>query len=162
MPPGRPAKPTAVKVLEGTYRPDRALSNEVQPDLLAQIPEPPEGLGEWGVREWHVVCRWLHDTGNLAATDLSLIAAYCNEVSNYWEYDAQVKSKGAVVAIKNKDGLVVRVQKNPFTALRKDSLDAALKLATQFGFTPSARTRLTMGAIPDKPKSKMAQLMNRK
>lgn len=161
MGPGRPAKPTAVKVLEGTYRPDRANANEVQPERLAEIPDPPEGLGEWGVREWGIVCRWLHNVGNLASTDLSLIAAYCNEVSNYWEYDAQVK-KGAVIPIKNKDGLVIRVQKNPFTALRKDALDAALKLATQFGFTPAARTRLTNGGgAKDKPKSGLSGLMKK-
>lgn len=144
MPAGRPPKPTAVKVLEGTYRPDRAHPNEVSPELLAQIPNPPDGLGDWGQREWHTVCRWLHTVGNLAATDLSLIAAYCNEIDNYWSYDGHVKKSGAIIAIKNKDGLVVKVQKNPYAALRKDSLGEALRLASQFGFTPAARTRLVM------------------
>lgn len=159
---GRPPKPTAVKVLEGTYRNDRVQSNEVLPDLLASIPGPPEGLGDWGQREWHTVCRWLHTVGNLAATDLSLIAAYCNEVDNYWSYDAHVKKSGAVVAIKNKDGLVVKVQKSPYTSLRKESLGEALKIAGQFGFTPSARSRLTMGRPMEKVKSKLDLLKERR
>jgi P27 family predicted phage terminase small subunit len=162
MGPGRPAKPTAVKVLQGTYRDDRAVDNEVQPDRLAHIPEPPDGLGEWGQHEWHIVCRWLHDVGNLASTDLSLVAVYCNEVDNYWQYDAKTKTMGAVVPYK-KNGELIRLQRNPYTVLRSDALTNALRLATQFGFTPAARARLTMGpGTPDKPKSKMAQLMNGK
>lgn len=163
MGPGRPSKPKAVKVLQGTYREDRALPDEVQPELLASIPDPPDGLGDWGRREWAIVCRWLHDVGCLASTDLSLIAAYCNEVSNYWDYDSQVKSKGAVVAIKNKEGVVVKVQKNPFTTLRKESLAQALHLASQFGFTPAARSRLSSPkAGKNKPVSRLDQLKQRR
>ncbi|CCH54473.1 phiRv1 phage protein [Fibrisoma limi BUZ 3] len=162
MGPGRPAKPTSVKVLEGTYRADRAVTDEVPPELLAEIPDPPEGLGEWGQREWHVVTRWLHSVGNLAATDLSLVAAYCNEVDNYWSYDASVKKMGAVVPFK-KGGELVKLQRNPYTVLRTDALTNALRLAGQFGFTPSARARLTIGGSdPAKPKSKLAKLMDRK
>ena len=158
MPAGRPNKPTAVKVLEGTYRPDRALPNEVTPELLAHIPDPPEGLGEWGQREWVVVCRWLHEIGSLAATDLSLIAAYCNEIDNYWSYDAKVKQVGAVISIKNKEGMIIKVQKSPYTGLRKDALDEAIKLAGQFGFTPAARARL--GSPGEKPKDEFEDFLD--
>uniref|UniRef100_UPI003B3A14C1 P27 family phage terminase small subunit n=1 Tax=Spirosoma sp. TaxID=1899569 RepID=UPI003B3A14C1 len=68
---------------------------------------------------------------------------------------------GAVFPIKNKDGLVVKIQKNPYASLRKESLDEALKMAGQFGFTPAARARLTMGGAPEKSKSRLQQLIDR-
>jgi P27 family predicted phage terminase small subunit len=160
MPAGRPKKPVAVKVLEGTYRPDRATANEPQPDILAQVPDPPKGMGKWGVQEWLTVCHWLQGIGALASTDLSLIAAYCNEIDQYWEFDKKLKKEGAVLKFYNPAGDLYKVQAHPYAGLRKASLDNALKLAGQFGFTPAARARLTMGSAgTDKPKSKMAHLM---
>ncbi len=150
MGPGRPRKPTAVKVMEGTYRADRSIPDEVAPELLASIPDPPEGLGDWGCREWHTVCRWLHDVGNLASTDLSLLAMYCNEIDNYWQYDALVKSKGAVFPIRDKTGQVINARRSPYTVLRREAQEQALRLASQFGFTPAARTRMMMGPMPEK------------
>ncbi|KAA9357224.1 phage terminase small subunit P27 family [Larkinella humicola] len=157
----RPPKPTAVKVLEGTYRKDRAIHDEVEPELLGDIPDPPDGLEELAVKEWYTVCRWLHSVGNLASTDLSLVAIYCNEIANYWEYDAIVKAKGSVIVFKDEVGNPSRVQANPYTALRKSSYDSAVRLAGQFGFTPSARSRIKAGKI-EKPQSRLEKLKSKR
>ena len=150
MPAGRPPKPTAMKRIEGTYRQDRALPQEVEPRRLAAVPDPPENLTDMARREWYVVCDWLLEVGNLAFTDISLVAAYCNEMSLYWEYDKKLKAKGETIVYKNQLGEVLRVQVNPYVSMRKSALDSALRLAGQFGFTPSARTRIKSGNQTDK------------
>lgn len=158
---GRPPKLTEVKVLEGTYRKDRVLPQAAEPILLASIPEPPEGLSPPAQVEWSVVATWLQEIGQLATTDLTLLAAYCNEIALYWAYDKKVKEKGAVIEFYDADDNLVRVTPNPYTALRTGALANAMRLAGQFGLTPVMRSRI-QGNKPQKAKSKLELLKERR
>jgi len=61
------------------------------------------------------------------------LAAYCNEIGNYWECEA--RRKDLQVSPLEKVGLFDRAQKH---------LKHARDLAIQFGFTPASRTRINI------------------
>lgn len=147
---GRPNTPLPLKELRGTTRKDRVPHTPMQPSLLAHVPEPPDVLSDRGAAEWRVVCAELQTLGMLYTVDLSLVAAYCNEMSVYWEMEELLRKNGRVLAIKNEDGSMKYMQQVPQVAIGRNALITAMRLAAQFGFTPSARAKLSAPSAPTK------------
>ena len=52
---GRKKLPTKIKEMQGTLDVSREVENEMQVDLVKQIPEPPELLSKIGKKEWYKV-----------------------------------------------------------------------------------------------------------
>jgi phage terminase small subunit len=61
---GRPAKPTQLKMLQGTYRPDRATRGEVCPEPARNI-APPAWLSDPAQDKWNEVAPILSSGGLL-------------------------------------------------------------------------------------------------
>ncbi len=144
---GRKKTPTRIKELRGTTRPDRAVANEMEVSLVIDIPQPPEWLSEIGAEEWNKVCTELHNKGMLCDIDLRLLEAYCNAISLHIETEMMLRKKGRIQVFKDEDGNIKHAQALPFQKIANDALDRALKLATQFGFTPSSRTGISAPTI---------------
>src|SRR3954468_12698918 len=68
-------KPTALKVLEGTFRKDRALANELQPTPGA--PVCPAWFDKIAVAEWARVVPELAARGVLSVIDGAALEGYC-------------------------------------------------------------------------------------
>jgi P27 family predicted phage terminase small subunit len=140
---GHNRKPTLMKVLEGTARADRTMPNEPKPEVLTIPPPMPEGLNQWGQKEWEKMTLELTEIGMLTTIDSSQLAAYCNEMGNYWE--CELRRKG--VCPKNESDEAIELAetfyKNYFDMAQKH-LKAAKDLAVQFGFTPASRTRINL------------------
>lgn len=139
---GRKRTPTKIKELQGTLKAERVLENEMQVSLVSEIPFAPEWLTEIGSQEWNNVCSELHGKGMLHHIDLRLIEAYCNAMALHIETEMMLRDKGRIQVFKNPDGTIKHTQSVPFQKIANDALDRALKLATQFGLTPSARTTI--------------------
>ena len=139
---GRKRTPTKIKELQGTLKPSRTLDNEMQVSLVQEIPVAPTWLTAIGKQEWSNVCSELFNKRMLHQIDLRLIEAYCNAISLHIETEMMLREKGRIQVFKNPDGTIKHTQSVPFQKIANDSLDRALKLATQFGFTPSARTSI--------------------
>tara|TARA_R100001594_G_scaffold120509_2_gene156114 strand:- start:273 stop:749 length:477 start_codon:yes stop_codon:yes gene_type:complete len=139
---GRKKIPTKIKEMQGTITPSRIIENEMQVDLCTNIPDPPELLSEIGKKEWYKVTQQLHNLNMLHKIDLVLIEAYCNEISLYIETETMLRTKGRIQVFKNSDGTIKHAQAVPYQKIAKDALNAALKLATQFGLTPVARASI--------------------
>ena len=72
---GPAPKPTALKQLEGTFRPDRA-QGEVFPDLPPDL-SPPDHLSEPARDKWVELAPILARNGLLTECDLDALALYC-------------------------------------------------------------------------------------
>lgn len=144
---GRKKIPTRIKELRGTTRPDRTLDNEMTVEVVSNIPEPPEWLSVIGAEEWDKVCAELHNKGMLCDIDLRLLEAYCNAISLHIETEMMLRKKGRIQVFKDEEGNIKHAQALPFQKIANDALDRALKLATQFGFTPSSRTGISTPTI---------------
>ena len=79
----------------------------------------------------------------LHEVDLSLILAYCNEMATYIECEMKLKEIGRVDTFKNTNGDIVRTQAKPYVKMKNDALNNAIKLAANFGITPSARANIS-------------------
>tara|TARA_R110001632_G_scaffold157141_1_gene275493 strand:+ start:117 stop:581 length:465 start_codon:yes stop_codon:yes gene_type:complete len=146
---GRPAKPTQLKKMAGTDQPCRINPNEMQVSLLANVPDPPFQLNEYGSHEYNIVCIELHSKRMLHLVDLALVTSYANEMGTYIEMENYLKLNGRVDEFFNEDGALTRRTQKPEQRIATDSLNKALKIACQFGLTPSARTRISAPEIID-------------
>tara|TARA_B100000902_G_scaffold271232_1_gene257167 strand:- start:285 stop:761 length:477 start_codon:yes stop_codon:yes gene_type:complete len=140
---GRKKIPTKIKKMQGTITPSRILENEMKVDLISDIPEAPEWLSEIGKNEWIKVTTQLNNLEMLHNVDLSLIEAYCNEMSLYLECEMKLRKENRIDEFTNSEGTIVRRQANPLVKMKNDSLNNSLKLAAQFGLTPVARASIS-------------------
>ena len=139
---GRKKIPTRIKEIQGTLKPERKLENEMQVSLVQQVPNPPAWLTEIGKEEWNKICHELFNKNMLHQIDLRLIEAYCNAMSLHIETEMMLRDKGRIQVFKNPDGSIKHTQSVPYQKIANDALDRALKIATQFGLTPSARSSI--------------------
>lgn len=140
---GRKPKPTRMKEMSGTDQPCRVLDNEMTVSILANIPDPPFDLSAQAEREYYIICQELHSKKMLHLVDLSLITAYSNEMALYIETEKVLRQHGRIDEFYNEDGQLIRRQSKPEQKISNDALSKALKIAVQFGITPSSRTRIS-------------------
>jgi len=146
---GRHKLPTELKVLKGTLEKSRVLKDEMKPESIKNIPYPPEWLGEIAKREWYAITKELHKLKILTNLDLSMLAIYCNEIQTYIECQEMMKNKSRIQIIKNPDGTIKSQNQNAYQRIANDSVMKAIKIASEFGLTPSSRTRIGTGQIID-------------
>jgi len=79
----------------------------------------------------------------LHLTDLSILAAYCNEIGIYRSISAELGGNFTEQTV-DKDGKLRMTKINPKYKVMQNALQNAIKLSTQFGFTPSSRASLSM------------------
>lgn len=155
---GRPPKPSALKKLEGTYRADRAVGNEMMPARLQFAPTPPSFLSTEAKKEWKSVCQELIDLDMLHRVDLPLLMAYCQEMANYIQAVKALKSEGMVKTITREDGSSYSMP-SPYISIKNSALKNAQGIAGQFGFTPSARSKINAASKPkDDPFDEMLNM----
>ena len=140
---GRHKLPTKIKEAQGTLEKSRQVSNEMQVSSVTSMPVAPVFLNEYGVAEWHKVTNQLYELDMLHDVDLALLSAYCREMGTYMELAAATPVGGMVERTFDKDGRLRASKAKPEVRLMRESLDRALKLATQFGLTPSARASIS-------------------
>jgi P27 family predicted phage terminase small subunit len=145
--PGKP-KPTKLKILQGTARPDRIKDNEWQPD--EGVLECPSWLCEYGRAEWQHYYPLL-EGGPLTLADRGCLAELCQHLADARRYREQL----ATIRQTDPLGDLVRLGSggtgpNPLATMARQASDAARKYMVELGLTPSARTRVT---VPNKPKA---------
>jgi P27 family predicted phage terminase small subunit len=134
---GRPPKPTATKILTGTFRKDRAPKREYQPRKTKKLPSPPSFLGKVAREEWRRVIPDLHAKGLLTVVDRGAITMYCQDWARWVQYEKFIDEMGATYVTEN--GYPVQ---RPEVALAQKYQAAAAARANSFGFNPAARTRI--------------------
>tara|TARA_R100000781_G_scaffold114097_1_gene84066 strand:- start:630 stop:1106 length:477 start_codon:yes stop_codon:yes gene_type:complete len=144
---GRKKIPTKIKELQGTLKGERTLDNEMTVSLVSQIPEAPEWLSEIGKVEFKKICIELFNKRMLHNIDLRILEAYANAISLHIETEQYLRENGRIQEFKNTDGTIKHTQSVPHQKIANDALDRALKIATQFGFTPSARSSINQPTL---------------
>tara|TARA_R100000781_G_scaffold26759_2_gene19858 strand:- start:12601 stop:13077 length:477 start_codon:yes stop_codon:yes gene_type:complete len=144
---GRKKIPTKIKQLRGTTRKDRLIENEMIVALVPEIPDAPDWLSPIGKSEWEKVCFELFGKQMLHKIDLRLIESYCNAMSLHIETEMMLREKGRIQVYKNPDGTIKHAQSVPYQKIANDALDRALKIAREFGLTPSSRTGISTPTI---------------
>tara|TARA_Y100001972_G_scaffold43388_1_gene53362 strand:- start:1536 stop:2009 length:474 start_codon:yes stop_codon:yes gene_type:complete len=140
---GRKKTPTKLKELKGSLRKCREVSNEMQTTNVVSMPKAPSFLNQQGADEWDLVTNELANIKMLHLTDLSILAAYCNEIGIYRSIAQELQGNFTEQTV-DKDGRLRSSKIAPKYKVMQNALHNAMKIATQFGFTPSSRASLSM------------------
>tara|TARA_R110002167_G_scaffold359476_1_gene576239 strand:- start:245 stop:718 length:474 start_codon:yes stop_codon:yes gene_type:complete len=144
---GRKKLPTKIKEIQGSINSSREIKNEMQVSALSELPPAPNWLTPLAQNEWCNVTNELLSIGMLHKIDLILLAAYVNAISLHIEMEQILMEKGRVNHYYNEDGSLRHSQCKPEVKISNDSLANALKIAVQFGFTPSSRGSISAPKI---------------
>jgi P27 family predicted phage terminase small subunit len=140
---GRKPKPTGLKVVAGTDRPDRR--NDQEPKFNPEIPSPPAFLSDEAKVEWGRVCDALYQAGILCKTDRAALGAYCQAYGRWQQAEAALSLMSARdnitrgLMIKTTNGNAVQ---NPLVGTANKAMADMVRYAAEFGMTPSARSRI--------------------
>lgn len=146
---GRPKLPKEIKQLKGTYQPCRDIPNAMSPDKIIDLPYPPDYLNDNAKKEWYNVVREFQKMKMLTNLDLPMLASYCNEYSIYIEMNQKCVENGRIDIFYNIDGSTKYTQQSAYQKVANDAFAKALKIATEFGFTPASRTKVSMGNLAE-------------
>lgn len=134
---GPAPKPTALKLLQGTHRPDRAVANEPRPE--ADPPTPPSILGREGKREWARVVKAASGLGLLTQLDRAVLLRYCHAYDEFWRMEKDIEENGES-QVTGTGYEAIR----PQVTIRNQALARMQRAEAELGLTPSARTRISV------------------
>jgi P27 family predicted phage terminase small subunit len=144
--PGFQPMPTRLKVLRGNPSKERVKKNEPQPRRDPLPTDAPEMLVGYAREEWDRVVPELRYLRLMTRVDTQPLAAYCNAYAT-WRLAVEAFNSSEA-RFQKLDRLVIRNDKgtpfqNPLIRTMREAAHEMVRYATEFGFTPSARTRLT-------------------
>lgn len=141
---GRKPKPTELKRLAGN--PGKRPLNPSEPQLKPALPQVPRHLDVEARREWRRVVRELHQAGLLTRVDRAALAAYCQAYSR-WTH-ASRELDGEPLTLVTASGYRYP---NPLLGIQNNALETMRKFMTEFGMTPSSRSRVKAEKVDDEP-----------
>ena len=150
---GRKPLPTHLKLVKGTARPHRLNKDEPKP-TVAQ-PEPPAHLDERAKAKFVAMAEMLARHGVMTELDAGALARYAVVWCRWVDAEAEIKRRGPVV--KTEGGNVIQ---NPFLAVANKCLLQMAQLESEFGLTPSSRSRIRM-AEPTETVDPFEEYLNR-
>lgn len=135
-----PRKPTALKVLHGTNRKDRANPAEPKAGMLRADAPPPDWLSERGREAWTDLLPLLRGMKVATVADPTALALLCDALAEYVEARSVVAEQGAIYWTRGK----VEMQRtHPAVAIAQDAWRRAKTMLSEFGLTPAARSRVS-------------------
>jgi P27 family predicted phage terminase small subunit len=138
---GRRPKPTRLKLLTGN--PGKRPLNESEPMPEVAIPECPPELGEVARREWNRLVGELAALQLLTNLDRAALAAYCGAYAMWAEATEAIQKFGTMV--KSPSGYPVQ---SPYVSIANRQTEIMIRIASEFGFTPASRSRLSTPSTP--------------
>ena len=150
---GRKPLPTHLKLVKGTARSHRLNKDEPKPSVGA--PEPPAHLDERAKAKFVTMAEMLARHGVMTELDTGALARYVVVWCRWVDAEAEIKRRGPVVKTNN-DNII----QNPFLAVANKCLLQMAQLESEFGMTPSSRSRIRM-AEPAETIDPFEEFLNR-
>ena len=110
--------------------------NEPKPD--AEVPDCPPELGPVAQKEWQRLSIELNKLRILTQLDRAALAAYCGAYSLWAEATENIQKFGTMV--KSPSGYPIQ---SPYVSIANRQAEIMLRIASEFGFTPASRSRIT-------------------
>ena len=132
-----PAKPTALKILEGNPGKRPLNLNEPKPKII--IPKCPIWLEVEAKKEWLRIVPELTRIGLLTMIDISALIGYCQSWGRYIEAEKIITIRGT--SFETANGCLMPV---PEVAIAQKYLKLCQSFMIQFGMTPSSRGNIKL------------------
>jgi P27 family predicted phage terminase small subunit len=149
---GRKPKPTNLKLIQGTYRADRA--NPSEPKPRAVIPPCPKFLQGEARKQYKKTAKKLARIGLMTELDDMALAMLCAGWQELLDATDQVNQGG--ILIKSPSGLPVL---NPYLTVANQAIKKVRALLAEFGMTPGSRSRIQTAATSDEPDDEWSKLL---
>ncbi len=174
-PRGNKPKPTAIRKLEGNREKRPINQHEPQPLIGPEPPKPPAWLSDVARAEWERLSRQLWLNGILGLEDEVAFASYCESFADWMRYndmmaaeETRLREGGAArrtldaalgfghvpdpkaATAGHVETVNGRPVVSPILALRNAARKDCIRYATEFGLSPSSRSRVNVprGAVP--------------
>lgn len=132
---GRRPKPTKLKLLQGNPGKRKISENEPEPEIC--VPDPPDHLSDAAREHWEQVACELAEAGILTRIDRDALGLYCEAYARWVHANEQIQKFGPLV--KAPSGYPMQ---SPFLAIANKAFDQMRAMLTEFGMTPSSRTKV--------------------
>ena len=113
--------------------------NANEPKPPQELPAPPDHLNDAAKKEWHRLGPQLLKLGLLTSIDASGFAGYCVVYSRWQEAEEALKKTGFVVKAPSGYPML-----SPFYTVANQCLNQMRAYLTEFGMTPSSRSRTSV------------------
>ena len=142
---GPPPQPTKLKLLKGN--PGKRKLNEAEPTPETKAPDCPKWLTKVAKEEWDRVMPELLRLGLMSGLDRAALAGYCQSYANWRQAQTRIRRFGMTFTTeKGYEG------QRPEVAIAQRERQIMRQFAQEFGFTPSARSRVSTTASPGNAK----------
>ena len=132
---GPQPKPTAIKLLKGTFRQCRAPKNEPKPKVIA--PGCPTWLRKEAKAEWKRLVKELLPDGLVTLRDRSILAALCDAWADFHESEKVLQKEGRTFTTEKG-----YIGQHPAVAMKNNAREQIRKLGSMFGLSPSSRCQI--------------------
>lgn len=154
---GRKPLPKEIKELQGTLEKSRTNFDSPSSGKIESVTRAPSFLSRDEKKMYKDICSDLIKSNVLENPDLDVVLKLVLENSAYYT-NMKICRDNGYVEVNAKGNRIKRIE----YTVAKDALVNVIKLSSELGLTPAARTRLKIGTI-DKPiheKSKLSKLLN--
>lgn len=141
---GRKPKPTELKRLQGN--PGGRALNKHEPKPALEAPTAPSHLDAGAKREWRRIVPLLVKLRLLSKIDRAALAIYCQAVSRMEMAQKKIAEEGEVTTAPS--GYPVQ---SPYLAIYNKAAEQVVKIAAEFGLTPSSRSRISVPGAESGP-----------
>lgn len=139
---GRPRKPTALKELEGTVRPDRANAREPKTRLV-RIPPPPEHLSSCERQAWKRLAKVVDPMKIATASDLESFAFAVQTIAAAHLAAREVFESGSVTDVEETAHGGAHAKVKPALTAMVQLQKLWIVHANRWGLTPGDRSRVS-------------------
>jgi P27 family predicted phage terminase small subunit len=143
---GRKPKPTKLKLVDGNPGKRPLNESEPDPDQEEECPQAPERLNDVAKAEWDRIAPELYNLGLLTKIDTAALEAYCSAYARWLEAEDKIRELGMLV--KAPSGYPIQT---PYLSIANKAIEQIKAFLTEFGMTPSSRSRISVGAERKKP-----------
>ena len=137
---GRKPKPTHLKLLAGNPGKRPLNESEPQPVPIEETPTPPAWMSGEARAKWALEFPKLVRNNMITDVDLTAFARYCQAFGRMVVAESMVAKQGDVMIAPS--GFPIQ---NPYLAIANKAFEQMIKLETEFGMTPSSRSRVSTG-----------------
>jgi P27 family predicted phage terminase small subunit len=121
-----------------TGNPGKRPLNPHEPRPLPALPDCPVELSPVARQEWTRLTAELAQLNLITQLDRGVLAAYCGAYGLWADAMEQIQEYGTMV--KSPTGYPIQ---SPYLAIANRQADIMLRTASEFGFTPASRSRIS-------------------
>lgn len=132
--------------MRGTDQPVRTNKEEPEATVISKMPPPPKWFGKLARKIYKSKSKELINQGVMSTLDIDMFVLYCFEYATYIETSEEIAKIPYSAQLSESSVEVYRRIRQQ----NQQAWERARSIAIEFGFTPSARSRVTPAGKQEK------------